>query len=326
MPSTFGQWLILILALLVGLAAGWVVWGRQAAASPTAPIVEGDPVAEATEVSAPTTTNVDHERPEAVVDEVPPPAVTEQPAPAEYDAPPAAATLAANATTLPSADERADHTEADSTEAAPAEVEATSVTAAEPAEAEPAHPEEPATPVTAEVEPIHAEEPVTPAAAEAEPTQDEEPAARPATVVADAEPAEQQTPTADEAAVPVVVPAPRAAAEDSFTPDAATTPAQPETVAAPAIVANGAAPAETADDFRRIQGIGPKLATALQAAGIRTYRQLGDLDEAALRGTIRAAGLRAAASLATWPQQAKVLAGARAEADQVLPAEAGEDA
>ncbi|PWR13223.1 hypothetical protein DKT69_21540, partial [Micromonospora sicca] len=65
MPSTFGQWLILILALLVGLAGGWLLWGRQAADGPTAPIVEGDPVADAAEVSAPTTATVDHERPAA---------------------------------------------------------------------------------------------------------------------------------------------------------------------------------------------------------------------------------------------------------------------
>ncbi len=76
------------------------------------------------------------------------------------------------------------------------------------------------------------------------------------------------------------------------------------------------------DDFRRIQGIGPKLATALQDAGIRTYRQLAELDEAALRQTVKAAGLRSAPGLATWPQQAKVLAGAGADADRVLPAAA----
>lgn len=311
MPSTFGQWLILILALLVGLAGGWVLRGRQAAASPTAPIVEGDPVAAAAEVSAPATATVDHERPAAVVDEVPPPAaVTEEPAPAEYDAPPAAATLAADATVLPSAD--ADTERVDHAEAAPAEVEADHTEVA-PVEAEPA--------VAVQAD----DEPATPVAAEVESTEDDE-TARPATVVVDAEPAapaEQPAPAVEETA-PVVVPAPRAAAENGFTPDAAATPVESETVAMAAT--NGTAAAETADDFRRIQGIGPKLAAALQAAGIRTYQQLGDLDEAALRETIRAAGLRAAASLATWPQQARVLASAGAEADRVLPAGIGEDA
>jgi predicted flap endonuclease-1-like 5' DNA nuclease len=83
--------------------------------------------------------------------------------------------------------------------------------------------------------------------------------------------------------------------------------------------------ADTPDDFRRIQGVGPKMAAALQAAGIRTYRQLAELDEAALRETIRGAGLRAAPSLATWPQQAKVLAGAPQEAAAALPAAVGGD-
>jgi predicted flap endonuclease-1-like 5' DNA nuclease len=114
--------------------------------------------------------------------------------------------------------------------------------------------------------------------------------------------------------------------EDTFTPVAPSTPTEPETAVAATNGAVATNDSEAADDFRRIQGIGPKLAAALQAAGIRTYRQLGDLDEAALRETVRAAGLRAAASLATWPQQARVLAGARAEADQVLPAGTGEDA
>ncbi|WP_018255687.1 hypothetical protein [Salinispora mooreana] len=63
-----------------------------------------------------------------------------------------------------------------------------------------------------------------------------------------------------------------------------------------------------ADDFRRIQGVGPKMAAGLQAAGIRTYQQLAELDEPALRELIRGAGLRGAASLPTWPKQAKALA------------------
>ena len=78
-------------------------------------------------------------------------------------------------------------------------------------------------------------------------------------------------------------------------------------------------PTGPADDFRRIQGIGPKMAAALQDAGVRTYGQLGDLDEPALRDLIRAAGLRAAPGLASWPQQARVLAGAGEEMAAVLP-------
>lgn len=137
-----------------------------------------------------------------------------------------------------------------------------------------------------------------------------------------------RAPTEGSAPVPEHVPAadtsqPEPAPTDAATPEPALADAAtPETTAlhprpdvkpvAPAPAAAESVPAEpeAADDFRRIQGIGPKMATALQAAGIRTFRQLAELDEPALRETIRAAGLRGAPSLATWPQQAKDLADA----------------
>ncbi|WP_262285686.1 helix-hairpin-helix domain-containing protein [Micromonospora sp. MA102] len=288
MPSSFGQWLVLILALLVGLVIGWVVSGRRNTAGTGTPTVEGA-AAPAPEVTA----TVDRERPEAVVDEVPAPAaVTEAPAPADQDAAPAAATLAAEATPLPST-EPVTVTEPAASDEVPART-----VAAEPVAEEgqpvavpaPRAADEEAEPARTAPEPVAvAEEP----AAAAEPAADEPVATEP---VAD-------EPVADEPVAPVTVPAPRAAVED----------------AAPAQV-------DAADDFRRIQGIGPKLAAALQAAGIRTYQQLSELDEATLRETVKAAGLRAAPGLATWSQQAKVLAGARAEAERVLPAGAGEGA
>ncbi|WP_260428385.1 helix-hairpin-helix domain-containing protein, partial [Micromonospora globispora] len=152
-----------------------------------------------------------------------------------------------------------------------------------------------------ETEPVAVEEPETPLVVEDEPTE------RPATV-----------------------PAPRAAVEDDLPPVAAPDAA----VAAAPVADNGIAAASngsattavTADDFRRIQGIGPKMAAALQAAGIRSYQQLAELDEPALRETIKAAGLRATPSLATWPQQAKLLAGAGTDAARVLPVGADEQA
>ncbi|WP_435151360.1 helix-hairpin-helix domain-containing protein [Micromonospora aurantiaca (nom. illeg.)] len=144
-------------------------------------------------------------------------------------------------------------------------------------------------PATADAEPVTA--PAT--AGEDEPVAEKEPAVG-ATIDA---PATEAEPV--EAAEPVAVPAPRTSVEND----------------APA-----AADSDAPDDFRRIQGIGPKLAAALQDAGIRTYRQLAELDEAALRQTVKAAGLRSAPGLATWPQQAKVLAGIGADADRVLPA------
>ncbi|WP_231605666.1 helix-hairpin-helix domain-containing protein, partial [Micromonospora sp. HK10] len=164
------------------------------------------------------------------------------------------------------------------------------VAEAEPVSAEPVAAAEPVVtgqPV-AEAEPVAAGEPVAdtePVAATAEP----------AGAAALAEPVAATDGPAE--ATPVAVPAQRTAVEDAVP-----------------------AGAEAVDDFRRIQGIGPKLAAALQAAGIRTYQQLAELDEAALRDTVKAAGLRAAPGLATWSQQAKVLAGARDEATAVLPA------
>ncbi|MGY3519755.1 helix-hairpin-helix domain-containing protein [Micromonospora haikouensis] len=176
---------------------------------------------------------------------------------------------------------------------------------------------------TAPVPPVaEAEAEAVPPVAEsapAEPVLPAEPMAEPVS-----EPAAVAEPVSEPGAgtATPVVPAPRTPVDDALPPTADGSEAQDAPVESePAPVAAGAA-ADTgsADDFRRIQGIGPKMAAALQDAGIRTYRQLADLDEAALRETIRAAGLRAAPSLATWPQQAKVLAGAPAEADRVLPA------
>ncbi|MEH1101163.1 helix-hairpin-helix domain-containing protein [Micromonospora sp. CPCC 205561] len=179
--------------------------------------------------------------------------------------------------------------EPDPTEPAPAEP-VTAATGPRPVPVEPEPVSIQAEPGSAEPEPDVAEPVVV--SAEPEPVSVE-----PQPVSTQAEPGSAE-PEPD-AAEPVVVPAPRAAAE--------------------AAVAAGTG-SDAADDFRRIQGVGPKMAAALQAAGIRTYRQLAELDEAALRETIRAAGLRAAPSLATWPQQAKVLAGAPLEAAAALPA------
>jgi predicted flap endonuclease-1-like 5' DNA nuclease len=85
-------------------------------------------------------------------------------------------------------------------------------------------------------------------------------------------------------------------------PVAAAEPAEP---AQPA----GAAADETVDDdLERVEGIGPRMAAALRAAGIRTFGQLAGADTTRLRAAISAAGLSFAPSLPTWPQQARLLA------------------
>ncbi|MDR7277447.1 helix-hairpin-helix domain-containing protein [Catenuloplanes atrovinosus] len=77
----------------------------------------------------------------------------------------------------------------------------------------------------------------------------------------------------------------------------------------PAMGTPAAVPVEkTDDDLERIEGIGTAMATALRAAGIRTFAQLADADEAAKRSAIRNAGLSFAPSLSTWSRQARLLA------------------
>ncbi len=61
------------------------------------------------------------------------------------------------------------------------------------------------------------------------------------------------------------------------------------------------------DDLTRIEGIGPKMAGALNAAGIGTFRRLADSTEEARRAALAAADLRFAPSMGTWARQAKYL-------------------
>ncbi|WP_181568708.1 helix-hairpin-helix domain-containing protein [Micromonospora robiginosa] len=375
MPSSFGQWLLVILALLIGVGVGWAVFGRRSGADASTPTVEGA-AAPATEVTA----TVDEPRPAAVVDETPAAAaVTDHPGPVEEDS-----TSRLDADTIDrepvvvTAEPEHTTTPADSKPITGAEP----ATAPEPIAAEPIPASEPATtsePATAP-EPIAASDPVaagaaqtdaaaepervatvaSPAGSSVEPVDATAPSAGPAepVTVAASDPAEPadavepvRTGVAPEPAVGGLAEPEPATAATGTEPVPATTAAvdatpsvdaEPAVDATPAPVGVVAEPATTTDtepavtpvvpaprasaendapdDFRRIQGIGPKLAAALQEAGIRTYRQLADLDEAALRETVKAAGLRAAPGLATWPQQAKVLAGARADAERVLPA------
>ncbi|SCE96663.1 hypothetical protein [Micromonospora mirobrigensis] len=402
MPSTVGQWLIVILALLVGLAAGWVLNGRRTTADPVRPIVEGDPVAGVTDLDAepPMPATVDQQRPEVTIDEAPPAAVTADATPVEAETAPAAATLAATATPVPEVEPAsattgavpapgtgavdtaplADTSPATAASADPETADRVTAGSADLAEAQtaPGDASVPATTTpTDEVTAGRSETDAGPAVLPAQRTEEERvgsaldeeqagstadedaPAAGTSAIAAGTVPAPRtavhdsdlvtetdlprETATTDQGDAPL----PAVAAEPTATgTDVESTRATPATSgdavtgtgpldaatgtapAAPVTVPPAAEPAADgpADDFRRIQGVGPKMAAALQAAGIRTYGQLAALDEAALRDTIRAAGLRAAPSLATWAQQAKVLAGAPAEAERVLPVGTGADA
>ena len=63
------------------------------------------------------------------------------------------------------------------------------------------------------------------------------------------------------------------------------------------------------DDLTVIDGVGPKIAAALAAAGLGTYAAVADASDEELRAALRAAGARASATLPTWASQARVLAG-----------------
>jgi predicted flap endonuclease-1-like 5' DNA nuclease len=62
-------------------------------------------------------------------------------------------------------------------------------------------------------------------------------------------------------------------------------------------------PLSAPDDLTRIEGIGPKIRTILQAAGIRTFADLADADATHLKQILVDAGLRIH-NPASWPQQA----------------------
>lgn len=64
------------------------------------------------------------------------------------------------------------------------------------------------------------------------------------------------------------------------------------------------------DDLKRIEGIGPKIASVLQAAGVMTFSQLADTDVEQLSQILEDADPRLLrlADPSTWPQQARLAA------------------
>lgn len=99
---------------------------------------------------------------------------------------------------------------------------------------------------------------------------------------------------------PTPIEEPITAPEPIEEPITAPEPIEEQTAAEPA--------EEPIADLARIEGIGPKIAAALVAAGIRGYRQLADADADALTRAINNAGITFAPSLVTWARQARLLA------------------
>ena len=63
------------------------------------------------------------------------------------------------------------------------------------------------------------------------------------------------------------------------------------------------------DDLAKVEGIGPKTAEALQAAGIKTFAQLASTSADDIKTIIVAANPRfASANPSTWPAQARLAA------------------
>ncbi|MDX2075082.1 MAG: ATP synthase F1 subunit gamma [bacterium] len=62
------------------------------------------------------------------------------------------------------------------------------------------------------------------------------------------------------------------------------------------------------DDLTKIEGIGPKMSAALNAAGISTFAQLAESTEEDLRQAVEKAGMRLAPGIGTWAKQAKLAA------------------
>jgi len=71
-----------------------------------------------------------------------------------------------------------------------------------------------------------------------------------------------------------------------------------------------AAPAAAAkpDDLTILEGVGPKIAAALVAAGIDTFAKLATASETELRAAMDKADLRFVPSLPTWAKQAAFVA------------------
>jgi len=107
------------------------------------------------------------------------------------------------------------------------------------------------------------------------------------------------------------------AATPSAEPEAAVPTAQIEAAAPSHVVetpeglARRLAPVATPpepDDLKRIEGIGPKISSLLQAAGITTFAQLAATDVSRLKEIIAKAGLGGLADPTTWPEQATLAA------------------
>ena len=78
-----------------------------------------------------------------------------------------------------------------------------------------------------------------------------------------------------------------------------------------------ASAASAPDDLSKIEGIGPKISSVFQSAGIATFAQLAQSDVSDLQQILDDAEIRLG-DPATWPQQAKLAASGDWDALQTL--------
>lgn len=74
------------------------------------------------------------------------------------------------------------------------------------------------------------------------------------------------------------------------------------------------------DDLKLVEGIGPKISSVLQAAGIATFAQLADASADQIKEILEAENpnLLRLADPTTWPDQAKLAANGEWEALETL--------
>lgn len=128
-------------------------------------------------------------------------------------------------------------------------------------------------------------------------------------------------PPADTDHTPDHAPDTHAHAEETAATGAVTVAEAPadEPVAVPAEAV--AAPPPEPDDLKRIEGIGPKIQSILNDAGILTFDQLARTEVSTLRQIVQEdAGLRIA-DPTTWPEQAELAAAGQWDALEALQEE-----
>ncbi len=65
---------------------------------------------------------------------------------------------------------------------------------------------------------------------------------------------------------------------------------------------------DAADDLKKIEGIGPKIAEVLAEAGVTTFRKLSEMDRDAIKAILDTVPTLKSKEPKTWPQQAKLAA------------------